>query len=44
VDVPAYRYRLWSVGDNPILYYLLNFSEARKRRHLTVEKFLGAEG
>ena len=38
VDRPEYRYRLWSVTDSQILYYLTHFSEARViRRHRMME-------
>jgi hypothetical protein len=30
IDDPQHRHRLWSVGDNQILFYLENFDEARR--------------
>ncbi len=32
VDNPAFRSRLWSIADSPLVYYATHFSEARKQR------------
>ena len=36
IDLPKYRYRLWSIRDNMILWYALNFNDSRamKKRGL----------
>ncbi len=44
VDDPIYRSRLWSVTDNPIGYYLLEFSSSRKRREEVRTQFLRHDG
>jgi hypothetical protein len=33
IDMPEYRCRLWSLSDNPLLYYLVNFRQARETKH-----------
>lgn len=32
IDLPEYRYRLWSLRDNQIAYYLFHFKAARESR------------
>jgi hypothetical protein len=44
VDSPAYRHRLWSVIDNPILYYLTHAESARVRRQETIATFFRDDG
>jgi hypothetical protein len=44
VDKPEYRYRLWSVSDNPIRYYVQNWSRMRARRQQDVARFMREEG
>lgn len=39
-----YNYRLWSVRDSEILYYLTHFSESRRQRQLAVKQFLHDKG
>jgi len=39
-DKLEYRYRLWSVSDSPLVYYLTHFSESRKRRAVGSQRFL----
>ena len=43
VDSPEYRYRLWSVSDNPIRYYLQEWSMVRARRQQDTVEFLSEE-
>ena len=38
VDRPEYRYRLWSVRDNQIFYFLRTFRESRERKHKNAGK------
>jgi hypothetical protein len=44
VDRPEYRYRLWSLRDNPIRYYLENWSRVRVRRQQDVIRFMREDG
>ncbi len=44
VDKPEFRYRLWSIGDNPIRYYLENWSRIRVRRQQDVVRFMREDG
>ena len=44
VDSPAYRRRLWSVTDNPILYYLTHAESARTQRQETIVTFFRTDG
>jgi hypothetical protein len=44
VDKPEYRYRLWSASDNPIRYYLENWSRIRARRQQDVTRFMREDG
>lgn len=44
VDLPEYRYRLWSVSDNPLRYYLENWSRMRARRQQDVVRFMREDG
>ncbi len=40
IDRPEYRGRLWSLSDNEIEYYFVNFASARQRRGELVEVML----
>lgn len=40
VDVLKYRHRLWSIRDNPLIYYATHFSEARARKRRMTEAFI----
>jgi hypothetical protein len=42
VDRPEFRYRLWSIQDNPILYYFYFFNAALKARASTMHSFSAA--
>ena len=44
VDRPEYRYRLWSLSDNPISYYLRDWSRIRARRQQDVIRFMREDG
>jgi hypothetical protein len=44
VDKPEYRYRLWSLRDNPILFYIESWSQTRVRRQKSLEQFLRENG
>jgi hypothetical protein len=44
VDTPAYRHCLWSLRDNPISHYVMNFSRARARREKARIEFLRNDG
>jgi hypothetical protein len=44
VDFPKYRQRLWSFVDSPLVYYLENFSTARKARARATAAFLEDDG
>lgn len=44
VDWPQYRYRLWSLRDNPIRYYLENWSRIRARRQQDAIRFMHEDG
>jgi hypothetical protein len=44
VDWPDYRYRLWSVSDNPIRYYLVNWTRVRAQRQQDVVRFMREDG
>jgi hypothetical protein len=44
VDKPEHRHRLWSVSDNPIRYYLQNWSRMRVRRQEDVNRFMREDG
>ena len=44
VDKPEYRYRLWSMSDNPISYYLQNWSRVRVQRQKDVVRFMRDDG
>jgi hypothetical protein len=44
VDKPEYRYRLWSLSDNPIRYYLENWTRIRARRQQDVIRFMREDG
>ncbi len=37
IDQPRFRYRLWSLTDSPLVYYLTNTSEARTNRKKIAE-------
>jgi hypothetical protein len=39
VDQPEYRYRLWSVKDNPLFYYLSRMESSRAMREEDIKKF-----
>ena len=38
IDRSDFRHRLWSVTDNPIRYYLENFSAARANEHRIMKR------
>ena len=38
IDYNQYYYRLWSIADNQILYYLSNFSRARAKKHRMIDQ------
>lgn len=40
IDLPRNRSRLWSITDNQIVYYMTNFSGARKRKRALVKSWL----
>lgn len=44
VDDPAFRYRLWSVSDSPILYYATNFTAARANRREQLDALFAERG
>ena len=44
IDRPEYRYRLWSVSDNPILYYVRRWSSVRAQRQQDVVAFMRDDG
>jgi hypothetical protein len=44
VDAPKYRWRLWSLTDSPIGYYLANFSRAIEARKAATADFIRDEG
>ena len=44
VDEPAYRRRLWSVTDSPLVYYFVRFSAARDTRQRVTAEFLTDDG
>jgi hypothetical protein len=44
VDKPEHRHRLWSLRDNPIGYYLQNWSRIRARRQQDVVQFMREHG
>jgi hypothetical protein len=44
VDLPEYRYRLWSLSDNPIRYYFANWTRVRIRRQQDVLRFMREDG
>jgi hypothetical protein len=44
VDKPEYRYRLWSLRDNPIRYYLENWSRVRIQRQQDTARFMRQDG
>ena len=40
IDNPANRYRLWSLSDNPISYYLTHLDSARAQRQKGIDNFM----
>jgi hypothetical protein len=44
IDSPKYRYRLWSIRDNEIWYYVTHFRESRKARLRNVRRALEIPG
>jgi len=44
INSRAFRYRLWSLRDSEIIYYLEHFSESRRLRQLVVRQFLRDKG
>jgi len=40
VDLPAYRYRLWTLADSQVLYCLSNFGESRALKRETVAHWI----
>jgi hypothetical protein len=40
VDLPENRDRLWSITDNQILYYMTNYSKARRRKRALARSWL----
>jgi hypothetical protein len=44
VDKPEGRYRLWSLTDTPIRYYIDNWSRTRVKRRQALEAFLRQSG
>lgn len=40
VSSREYRWRLWSWRDNPIVYYVLHFAEARREKHDMMRRWL----
>lgn len=38
VDQPPYRARLWSLTDNPVLYYLRKFGDCRRAKHAAMDR------
>jgi hypothetical protein len=40
VSDPRYRFRLWSLRDNAIAYYLTHFAEARRAKHEMMAKWI----
>lgn len=44
VDHPQYNRRLWSLRDNPILFYLQNLDKARRQRAAAWRSFIARDG
>ena len=44
IDRPEYRYRLWSLGDNPISYYVREWSRVRAQRQSDAVRFMREDG
>jgi hypothetical protein len=44
IDRPENRHRLWSFTDNPILFYLRNWSRVREQRQRDVVRFMHQDG
>jgi hypothetical protein len=42
IDIPEYRYRLWSLRDNQIRHLLTDFAESRRVRHQEMEAWLAS--
>jgi hypothetical protein len=44
IDKPKYRWRLWSLSDSPLVYYIRHVSEARAKRQKVIDDFLRDNG
>jgi hypothetical protein len=44
VDRPENRHRMWSASDNPILFYLRNWTRVREQRQQDVVRFMHQDG
>ena len=40
IDSPEYRYRLWSLSDSPVSFYIRYFSQARNKKIRQTNKYL----